>query len=126
MRLLNKAVMNTVAILWIAANVWVSVPYADHSTPTLILQGAIIIINPIIFGLMAWYSYKNKIDSLLIYSIAVILSWLVSPAIFSVLEWGADTFFRFLFGRRSIVFWIYLFVCIAIYFFTTAIAKNRF
>ena len=125
MQPLNKAVMNFVAILWIFTNLWISVPYADNSTPTYTLQVAIIIINPIIFALMAWYGSKNKMISPLIYSIAVILSWLVGPAIFSVFRWGVDTFFRFLFDKRSILFWIYLFACIAIYYFTSAIAKRR-
>ena len=125
MRFSNKAAINCVAPLWVAANIWISVPYADNSSPTFILQAAIIIINPIIFALMAWYGFKNKMISSLIYSIAVILSWLVGPAFFSVFRWGADTFFRFLFDKRAILFWIYLFVCIAIYYFTIAIAKRR-
>ena len=117
--------MNIVATLWVVTNIWISVPYSDNSTPIFILHVAITIINPILFGLMAWYGNKCKMNSLLFYCIAVILLWLVSPAIFSTFRWGTDTFFRFLFDKRSILFWIYLFACIAIYYLTIAIAKKR-
>ena len=125
MRFSNKVVMNCVAVMWTIANIWISVPYADNSTPTFIVQVVIIIINPILFALMAWYGVRNNMISTQIYSIAVILSWLVFPAIFSVFRWGTDTFFRFLFDKRAILFWIYLFVCIAIYYFNSALAKRR-
>ena len=85
------------AALWVMVNIWGSLPVHSGNRVASTLLGVALVINPFVFGAMAWTGWSGRSAArALIWPALTVLAWLVVPALGSAYWWGWGAAERFL------------------------------
>ena len=113
---LRLGAIHLIGLAWLAANVWASLLVHDDCRMTSVCTGAVIMVNPVIFGAMASLGRRHGSSLVAVgWPAFVGTAWVVVPALGAVSRWGWAAFSRFMFRAPKWYDLVYLSICVVVY-----------